>query len=126
MLYRGNRLGEEELASLVEVQRRLRTVALALVSFHQVRPSPSTLAQVEHSFDRSFLAGHLEALEEQLKVVVGRHLTQRSVERVEQVFGVMLGSGLLEEAYLGARPDMVAAAGGVVEALARALDAGAL
>ena len=98
----------------------------ALVSFHQVRPSPSTLAQVEHSFDRSFLAGHLEALEEQLKVVVGRHLTQRSVERVEQVFGVMLGSGLLEEAYLGARPDMVAAAGGVVEALARALDAGAL
>ena len=56
---------------------------------------------MEHSFDRPFVAAHLGALEEQLKVVVGRHLTQRSVERVEQVFGVMLGSSLLEEAYLG-------------------------
>lgn len=81
---------------------------------------------MEHSFDRPFVAAHLGALEEQLKVVVGRHLTQRSVERVEQVFGVMLGSSLLEEAYLGGRPGVAEAAGGVVEALARALDAGAL
>ena len=40
MLYKGDRLGEEEQASLVEVQRRLRTVALALVSFHQVMALP--------------------------------------------------------------------------------------
>ena len=75
MLQRGEKFTKEEKDSLIMIQKTLRTVAMTLISFYQV----------DHTSDRSFVIKYLTELESLLKALITRHLTEKSVGRVEQV-----------------------------------------
>jgi len=117
MLQRGDKFSTEEKDALCVIQRTLRTVAMTLVSFYQV----------DHTFDRNFLIKYLTELETLLKKLISRHLTEKSVSRVEQIFGVVKTAEFLESIYVPDRnPDMRELMGKVVEDLNSCMEAGVL
>merc|ERR1711872_179722 len=84
---------KEEKDSLIMIQKTLRTVAMTLISFYQV----------DHTFDRSFVIKYLTELESLLKALITRHLTEKSVGRVEQIFGVVKTAEFLDSIYVPKR-----------------------
>ena len=96
MLLRGEKFTKEEKDSLLMIQKTLRTVAMTLISFYQV----------DHTFDRSFVIKYLTDLEALLKTLITRHLTEKSVGRVEQVRADFLSShdSLLADIWCGEDP----------------------
>ena len=134
MLQRGEKFTKEEKDSLIMIQKTLRTVAMTLISFYQV----------DHTFDRSFVIKYLTELESLLKALITRHLTEKSVGRVEQVgdcsnpatyltfpifqiFGVVKTAEFLDSIYVpGKSSEMRELMGQVVADLNNCLEAGIL
>ena len=131
MLQRGEKFTKEEKDSLIMIQKTLRTVAMTLISFYQV----------DHTFDRSFVIKYLTDLEALLKGLITRHLTEKSVGRVEQVrrfpqlfspsafqiFGVVKTPEFLDSIYVpGKNAEMRVLMGQVVSDLNNCLEAGIL
>ena len=90
MLLRGEKLTSEEKQNLVKIQKNLRTVAMTLISFYEV----------DHTYDRAFVIKYLTELETLLKKVIINHLTDKSVARVEQIFGVVKTPDFLDNVYV--------------------------
>ena len=134
MLQRGEKFTKEEKDSLIMIQKTLRTVAMTLISFYQV----------DHTFDRGFVIKYLTELESLLKALITRHLTEKSVGRVEQVgdlsipatdltisvfqiFGVVKTAEFLDSIYVpGKSSEMRELMGQVVADLNNCLEAGIL
>jgi len=90
LLLRGDKFSPEEREVLVKSQKILHTVAMTLVSFFEV----------DHTYDRNFLVTNLTELESLLKSLITKHLTENSVSRVEQIFGVMKTPDFLDNIYV--------------------------
>jgi len=90
MLQRGDKFSNEEKDNLIKIQKNLRTIAMTLISFYQV----------DHTYDRGFIIKYLSDLEDLLKKLISPHLTDKSVGRVEQVFGVVKNPDLLDGLYI--------------------------
>ena len=90
LLLRGDKFSPEEREVLVKSQKILHTVAMTLVSFFEV----------DHTYDRNFLVTNLSELESLLKSLITKHLTEKSVSRVEQIFGVMKTPDFLDNIYV--------------------------
>ena len=75
---------------MIQIQKNLRTVAMTLISFYQV----------DHTYDRNFMIKYLTDLETLLKNLIKNHLTEKSVGRVEQIFGVMKTPDFLDSIYV--------------------------
>ena len=90
MLLRGEKLTSEEKQNLVKIQKNLRTVAMTLISFYEV----------DHTYDRTFVIKYLTELETLLKNLIINHLTDKSVARVEQIFGVVKTPDFLDNVYV--------------------------
>jgi len=90
MLLRGEKLSSEEKQNLVKIQKNLRTVAMTLISFYEV----------DHTYDRTFVIKYLTELETLLKNLIINHLTDKSVARVEQIFGVVKTPDFLDSVYV--------------------------
>ena len=75
MLLRGKKFSPEEESSLAEIQKVLRSTALTMISFFQC----------DGLFDKGFIIKKMSQLESLLKGLVAPHLTDKSVQRVEQV-----------------------------------------
>ena len=90
MLLRGEKLTSEEKQNLVKIQKNLRTVAMTLISFYEV----------DHTYDRAFVIKYLTELETLLKNLIINHLTDKSVARVEQIFGVVKTPDFLDNVYV--------------------------
>ena len=90
MLLRGEKLNSEEKQNLMKIQKNLRTVAMTLISFYEV----------DHTYDRAFVIKYLTELETLLKKVIINHLTDKSVARVEQIFGVVKTPDFLDNIYV--------------------------
>ena len=90
LLLRGDKFSPEEREVLVKSQKILHTVAMTLVSFFEV----------DHTYDRNFLVTNLTELESLLKSLITKHLTEKSVSRVEQIFGVMKTPDFLDNIYV--------------------------
>eukprot|EP00092_Neocalanus_flemingeri_P010152 GFUD01010941.1.p1 GENE.GFUD01010941.1~~GFUD01010941.1.p1 ORF type:complete len:192 (-),score=42.86 GFUD01010941.1:75-650(-) len=120
MLERGGKFSLEEKDSLLSVQVNLKTVVKTLISFYQV----------DHTYDRFFLVKYLTELETLLKNLIRPHLTEKSVGRVEQIFGVVKTDDFLDHIYLPkmfvSHPEMRQLMGKVVEDLNACLDAGTI
>lgn len=117
MLQRGEKFSLEERDTLIRIQRTLRTIAMTLVSFYQV----------DHTYDRSFIIKYLGELESLLVSLINRHLTDKSVTRVEQIFSVVKTGDFLDSIYIpkknqGMRDIM----GRVVEDMNSCMEAGVL
>ena len=90
LLLRGDKFSQEEKEVLVKVQKNLHTVAMTLVSFFEV----------DHTYDKTFLVTNLTELETLLKSLITKHLTEKSVSRVEQIFGVVKTPDFLDNIYV--------------------------
>ena len=90
MLLRGDKFSTEEKQKLVKIQKNLRTVAMTLISFYEV----------DHTYDRNFVIKYLTELETLLKNLITNHLTDKSVSRVEQIFGVVKTADFLDSVYV--------------------------
>ena len=90
MLLRGEKLNSEEKQNLMKIQKNLRTVAMTLISFYEV----------DHTYDRTFVIKYLTELENLLKKLIINHLTDKSVARVEQIFGVVKTPDFLDNVYV--------------------------
>ena len=90
MLLRGEKFSDEEKQSLLQIQKKLRTVAMTLISFYEV----------DHTYDRAFVIKYLTELETLLKNLIINHLTDKSVARVEQIFGVVKTPDFLDNVYV--------------------------
>eukprot|EP00092_Neocalanus_flemingeri_P002964 GFUD01003170.1.p1 GENE.GFUD01003170.1~~GFUD01003170.1.p1 ORF type:complete len:205 (-),score=73.00 GFUD01003170.1:408-1022(-) len=117
MLQRGDKFSREEKANLVQIQKNLRTVAMTLISFYQV----------DHTYDRNFVIKYLTELETLLKNLISNHLTDKSVGRVEQIFGVVKTPEFLDSVYVPKKnSEMREIMGTVVSDLNCCLEAGIL
>lgn len=79
--------------------------------------------EVDFSFDLSFLQKSLSESQATLKAVVERHLTEKSLNRIDEVFAFFSDSKLLEMAFRNDSPyrEIIAA---IVTDLNRAMDNG--
>ena len=75
---------------MVKIQKTLHTVAMTMVSFFEV----------DHTYDKNFLVTNLTELETLLKKLITKHLTEKSVSRVEQIFGVVKTPDFLDNIYV--------------------------
>ena len=90
MLLRGEKFSSEEKDNLMKIQKNLRTIAMTLISFFEV----------DHTYDRNFVIKYLTELETLLKNLITKHLTEKSVSRVEQIFGVVKTPDFLDNIYV--------------------------
>ena len=90
VLLRGDKFSSEEKESLLKIQKNLRTVSMTLISFYEV----------DHTYDRNFVIKYLTDLETLLKTLISKHLTEKSVSRVEQIFGVVKTPEFLDSIYV--------------------------
>ena len=90
VLLRGDKFSSEEKESLLKIQRNLNTICKTLISFFEV----------DHTYERSFVIKYLTDLETLLKTLISKHLTEKSVSRVEQIFGVVKTPEFLDSIYV--------------------------
>jgi len=117
MLQRGEKFSLEEKDSLIQIQKNLRAVTMTLISFYQV----------DFTYDRNFVIKYLTELETLLKNLISNHLTDKSVGRVEQIFGVVKTPEFLDSVYVPKKnSEMREIMGKVVSDLNSCLEAGIL
>jgi len=117
MLQRGDKFNDDEKYGLIMIQKKLRTVAMTLISFYQV----------DHTYDRTFVMKQLEELEELLVNLIQPHLTDKSVGRVDQIFTVVKTGDFLDSIYVPKKnPEMRRIMGGVVDDVNSCIEAGVL
>ena len=90
VLLRGDKFSGDEKESLLKIQRNLNTICKTLISFFEV----------DHTYERSFVIKYLTDLETLLKTLISKHLTEKSVSRVEQIFGVVKTPEFLDSIYV--------------------------
>ena len=90
MLLRGEKFSDEEKESLLKIQKNLRNVAKTLISFYEL----------DYTYDKAFIIKYLSELETLLKNLITNHLTDKSVARVEQIFGVVKTPDFLDSVYV--------------------------
>ena len=95
VLLRGGKFSSEEKESLLKIQRNLNTICKTLISFFEV----------DHTYERSFVIKYLTDLETLLKTLISKHLTEKSVSRVEQIFGVVKTPEFLDSIYVPQKND---------------------
>ena len=95
VLLRGDKFSGDEKESLLKIQRNLNTICKTLISFFEV----------DHTYERSFVIKYLTDLETLLKTLISKHLTEKSVSRVEQIFGVVKTPEFLDSIYVPQKND---------------------
>ncbi|XP_015222879.1 tumor necrosis factor alpha-induced protein 8 isoform X2 [Lepisosteus oculatus] len=76
VLFRNNQFNEEEIALMEKLKKKVHTLAMTVISFHQV----------DFTFDRNVLSKLLNECRELLHQIINRHLTTKSHGRVNNVF----------------------------------------
>ncbi|EEC14301.1 tumor necrosis factor induced protein, putative [Ixodes scapularis] len=115
VLHRNEQFSPEELQLGRDLQRKLRSLAMSVVSFHEV----------DYSYDRQYLLGAVQECGALLKDLVRHHLTPKSLVRVDHVFGFFGTPETLDAVF---RADSVHrdSLARVVADLHKALDQGSL
>lgn len=89
ILYRNDQFSANEIRIAENFKKKFRTIAMTIVSFYEV----------DFTFDRSFLTKNLLECSAMLKQLIERHLTEKSAQRVDNVFGTLAGGDFLEAMF---------------------------
>ncbi|MED6269800.1 Tumor necrosis factor alpha-induced protein 8-like protein 1 [Characodon lateralis] len=89
VLYRNNQFNSEELILVENFRKKVHTLAMTAVSFHQI----------EFTFDRRIMSGILNECRELLHQAIRRHLTAKSHSRVNHVFNHFADCDFLAALY---------------------------
>lgn len=115
VLHRNNMLSDEELRQAEWFKTKFRTVGMAIISFYEV----------DFSYDRHYLTQALNESHKCLHTIVTNHLTDKSMQRVESVFG-FFGNEQFLDAIFKRDSEYREALGRVVADLNKAIDNGDL
>ena len=77
ILYKNNQFNRDELKTAENFKKKFHTVSMTVVSFYEV----------DFTFDKNYLHTSLNECSAMLKQLVERHLTEKSLGRIENVFG---------------------------------------
>ncbi len=77
VLYRNDKFSGKELDQIEQFKRQLHSTIMTIVSFHQV----------EFSYDQKYVIQSLEKSKRFLIQILEKHLTPKSINRIEHVFG---------------------------------------
>lgn len=89
ILYRNEQFNEAEIKIAQELRQQFNSIAMTIVSFHQV----------EFSYDRAFLVKQLNKCKSLVIDLVSRHLTDKSLGRVENVFNFFTSPQVLDDFF---------------------------
>ncbi|CAN9500419.1 unnamed protein product [Ophioblennius macclurei] len=89
VLYRNNQFSSEELLLVDKFRKKVFTLAMTAVSFHQI----------EFTFDRRVMSALLNECRELLHQAIKRHLTAKSHSRVNHVFNHFADCDFLAALY---------------------------
>lgn len=89
ILYRNDTLNEEELQLAEKFRQKFQLTQLSIISFHEV----------EYSFDLAYLQKAMNDSRTLLKSFVQRHMTEKSILRIDEVFDFFTDNRLLETAF---------------------------
>lgn len=89
VLYRNNQFNGEELILVENFRKKVHTLAMTAVSFHQI----------EFTFDRRVMSAILNDCRELLHQAIKRHLTAKSHSRVNHVFNHFADCDFLASLY---------------------------
>ncbi|XP_013112624.1 tumor necrosis factor alpha-induced protein 8-like protein isoform X2 [Stomoxys calcitrans] len=92
VLHRNNQFNEDELKYVETFKKKFQNTQLAVISFHEV----------DYSFDLPYLQKSICESQESLKSIVQKHLTEKSLNRIDEVFDFFSDVTLLETAF---KPD---------------------
>ncbi|XP_037949936.1 tumor necrosis factor alpha-induced protein 8-like protein isoform X2 [Teleopsis dalmanni] len=92
VLHRNNQFSSEELKDAEIFKRKFQNTQLSIISFYEV----------EYSFDLPYLQKSITESHAALKSIVQRHLTEKSLNRIDEVFEFFSDATLLETAF---KPD---------------------
>nr|XP_057928251.1 tumor necrosis factor alpha-induced protein 8-like protein 1 isoform X2 [Doryrhamphus excisus] len=89
VLYRNNQFSSEELILVENFRKKVHTLAMTAVSFHQI----------DFTFDRRVMSALLNDCRELLHQAIKRHLTAKSHSRVNHVFNHFADCDFLATLY---------------------------
>jgi hypothetical protein len=90
---------------------------MTLISFHQV----------EHTYDRAFVADHLVELRDDIKTLIRPHLTDKSLGRVDHVMDFFSQADFLDSLYVpGKNKDVAAQMAVIMQMLNTCMEEGTL
>ncbi|PRD22272.1 UNVERIFIED_CONTAM: Tumor necrosis factor alpha-induced protein 8-like protein [Trichonephila clavipes] len=89
ILYRNDQFNQEELWTAEQFKHKFHSTAMAIISFFEV----------EFSYDRNFLLQALNECRALLKNLVSRHLTDKSINRIEHVFNFFANPTFLDDVF---------------------------
>ncbi|KAJ8940945.1 hypothetical protein NQ318_010146 [Aromia moschata] len=115
VLHRNNMLSEDELRQAEKFKTKFRMAGMAIISFYEV----------DFSYDRNYVANALSESQKCLEVIVSKHLTEKSLSRIESVFSFFSNEQFLD-AIFKRDSEYREALGRVVSDLNKAIDSGDL
>ncbi|KAI8114895.1 tumor necrosis factor alpha-induced protein 8-like protein isoform X1 [Lucilia sericata] len=89
VLHRNNQFNAEELTQAETFKRKFQNTQLSVISFYEV----------DYSFDLPYLQKSIAESHTALKSIVQRHLTEKSLNRIDEVFEFFSDPTLLETAF---------------------------
>ncbi|XP_065095582.1 tumor necrosis factor alpha-induced protein 8-like protein isoform X1 [Ochlerotatus camptorhynchus] len=89
VLHRNGQFNADELKLADRFRAKFQTLQMAIISFYEV----------DYSFDLNYLLKSLQEVQALLKSCVERHLTDKSIGRIEEVFAFFRDPSLLETAF---------------------------
>lgn len=94
ILFRNDQFSVEELDLVEDFKKKFRTLVMTVVSF----------AQVEFSYDRAFLVKIMNECCDLIKKLVLRHLTEKSLQRIDNVFETFGSCDFLDAVFKSDSP----------------------
>lgn len=94
ILYRNDQLNDDEFRLAERFRNKFQVTQLAIISFHEV----------DFSYDVAYLTSALNESRHLLKSFVSRHLTDKSLARIDEVFDFFGDNRLLETAFKQSSP----------------------
>ncbi|CAB0014714.1 unnamed protein product [Nesidiocoris tenuis] len=89
VLYRNGQFNAEEIRTAEKFKNKFHSSAMAVISFHEV----------EFSYDRPYLHKALHESHTLLRQVVARHLTDKSLQRIDSVFNFFSNPQFLDAVF---------------------------
>ncbi|XP_024086401.1 tumor necrosis factor alpha-induced protein 8-like protein isoform X1 [Cimex lectularius] len=115
VLYRNGQFNNEEIRIAEKFKHKFHSAAMAVISFHEV----------EFSYDRPYLLNALNESHSCLRKVVSRHLTDKSLQRIDSVFGFFDNPQFLDAVFKPSS-DYKEVLGRLVSDINKAMDEGGM
>ncbi|XP_071964823.1 tumor necrosis factor alpha-induced protein 8-like protein 1 isoform X2 [Antedon mediterranea] len=89
VLYKNDQFNQDELMIAEDFRKKFRSTIMTFVSFYEV----------DFSFDKNYLIKSLNECRDKLRRLVKRHLTEKSVSRIDHVFNFFSDGDFLETVF---------------------------